>query len=313
MHRQPPVRHLATERISLMTALIAKPAPTAPSSEIVTSRDGTRIAFRSIGDGPAIVVLHGAMETAQSHLDLAAELAARARIVLPDRRGRGGSGPARPDDGIAHQIEDLQAVIAATGARALIGVSAGALVALEAARTLPELDRVALFEPPLSIDGSIATEWLDRFDAEIAAGRTAGALVTGMLAAEMGPPWMLKLPRPVLELMTSAMLRMEDHRPPPNGVAWRTLAPTLHTDARIVADMDGPLARFADVRPGVLLIGGSASPMYLRRTLDTLESALPHARRVELAGLDHGAASNRDQRGHPEVVAAQLRPFFGLD
>jgi pimeloyl-ACP methyl ester carboxylesterase len=296
-----------------MTATLTPPAPTAPSSGTVTSRDGTRIAFRSVGDGPAIVVLHGAMETAQSHLDLAAELAARARIVLPDRRGRGASGPAHPDDGIARQVEDLEAVIAGTGARALIGVSAGALVALEAARTLPDVDRMALFEPPLSIDGSIATEWLDRFDAEIAAGRTAAALVTGMLAAEMGPPWMLKLPRPVLELMTSAMLRAEDRRPPASGVAWRTLAPTLHTDARIVADMDGPLARFADVQADVLLIGGSGSPAYLQRALDTLETALPHARRVELAELDHGAASNRDQRGHPEIVAAELRPFFGLD
>jgi pimeloyl-ACP methyl ester carboxylesterase len=298
-----------------MTALLTPPAPTAPtapSSGTVASRDGTRIAFRSVGDGPAIVVLHGAMETAQSHLDLAAELAARAQIVLPDRRGRGGSGPARSDDGIARQVEDLEAVIAATGAKAIIGVSAGALVALEAARTLPDVDRVVLFEPPLSIEGSIPTEWLDRFDAEIAGGRTAAALVTGMLAAEMGPPWMLKLPRPVLELMTSAMLRAEDRRTPANGVAWRTLAPTLHTDGRILADMDGPLERFADIRADVLLIGGSASPAYLQRALDALEPVLPHARRVELAGLDHSAAGNRDQRGHPEIVAAALRPFLEL-
>jgi pimeloyl-ACP methyl ester carboxylesterase len=296
-----------------MTALLAPPASPGVEFGTVASRDGTQIAFRSVGDGPAIVILHGAMETAQSHLDLAAELAERARIVLPDRRGRGASGPAHPDDGIARQVEDLEAVIAATGARALIGVSAGALIALEAARTLTDLDRVALFEPPLSIDGSIATDWLDRFDDEIAAGRPAAALVTGMLAAEMGPPWMLKLPRPVLELMTSAMLRMENRRPPANGVAWRTLAPTLHTDGRILADMDGPIARFADVRAAVLLIGGSASRTYLTRALDVLEPLLPNARRVELAGLDHGAANNRDQRGHPEVVAAELRPFFGLD
>ena len=296
-----------------MTAVLTRPALNASSSGTVTSRDGTRIAFRSVGDGPAIVILHGAMETAQSHLDLAAELATRARIVLPDRRGRGASGPARHDDGIARQVEDLEATVAATGARALIGVSAGALVALEAARTLPGIDRVALFEPPLSIDGSIAMDWLDRFDAEIAAGRTTAALVTGMLAAEMGPPWMLKLPRPVLELMTSAMLRAEGRRPPANGVAWRTLAPTLHTDGRILADMDGPVERFADVRADVLLMGGSSSPTYLRRALDSLERVLPHSRRVELAGLDHGAASNRDQRGHPEIVAAELRPFLGLD
>jgi pimeloyl-ACP methyl ester carboxylesterase len=296
-----------------MNALLTPPAPTAATSGTVASRDGTRLAFRSVGEGPSIIVLHGAMETAQSHLDLATELAGRARIVLPDRRGRGASGPARPEDGIDRQIEDLQAVIAATGAQGLFGVSSGALVALEAARVLPDLDRVALFEPPLSIDGSLAMTWLDRFDAEIVSGRTSSALVTGMLAAEMGPQWMLRLPRPILELMTSAMLRMEDRGAPANGVSWRTLAPTLHVDGRILADMDGALARFADVRADVLLLGGSASRPYLRGALDDLEKVLPHARRVVLAGLDHGAAGNRDQRGHPDAVAIELRPFSGID
>jgi hypothetical protein len=170
-----------------------------------------------------------------------------------------------------------------------------------------------LFEPPLSIDGSLSTVWLDRFDREIAAGRTSAALVTGMLATEMGPALLRRLPRFIVERMTAAMLAAGDRRPAGDAVPWRTLAPTLHTDGRIVADLDGPAARFAGLRPRVLLIGGSASPAYLRRALDSLAVVIPGARRVELPGLDHGAASNRDERGTPDAVAAELRPFFELD
>jgi hypothetical protein len=40
---------------------------------------------------------------------------------------------------------------------------------------------------------------------------------------------------------------------------------------------------------------------------------LPHAERVELAGLDHGGAADvtkANPKGKPAVVAAELRRFF---
>ena len=59
----------------------------------VTSKDGTTIGYRQLGQGPGLVVLHGAMESAQSHTQLAVALASSFTVYLPDRRGRGLSGP----------------------------------------------------------------------------------------------------------------------------------------------------------------------------------------------------------------------------
>jgi hypothetical protein len=58
----------------------------------------------------------------------------------------------------------------------------------------------------------------------------------------------------------------------------------------------------------VLLLGGSKSPKYLKSALDALGAVVPHARRVELRGVDHLAADNV---GKPQLVAAELRRFFG--
>jgi uncharacterized protein (DUF2336 family) len=90
----------------------------------------------------------------------------------------------------------------------------------------------------------------------------------------------------------------------------RDLAPTLHADFAIVAESSGRLRDFASIRADVLLMGGSRSPAFLKRSLTGLEGALPGAARVEFAGLDHGASWNNDVRGHPEKVAPELRRFF---
>jgi pimeloyl-ACP methyl ester carboxylesterase len=115
----------------------------------VASRDGTRIGYLRLGQGPAVVLLHGSMESARSHIGLAAALADAFTVYLPDRRGRGLSGPAGPDYGVRTEVEDLAAVLAESGAQLVFGVSAGGLVALEAARTLPAILKVAVYEPAL--------------------------------------------------------------------------------------------------------------------------------------------------------------------
>ena len=55
----------------------------------VTSKDRTIISYRQIGHGPGLMVLHGIMESAQSHMQLAEALADSFTVYLPDRRGRG--------------------------------------------------------------------------------------------------------------------------------------------------------------------------------------------------------------------------------
>ena len=281
------------------------------STGAVVSKDGTTIGYRQLGRGPGLVVLHGAMESAASHMQLAEALADRYTVYLPDRRGRGLSGPYGTPYGVREDVEDLDALLAKTGAHGVFGVSSGAIICLEAALTMPAIHRAAIFEPPLMVDGPAPTAWLTRFDREIAQGKVAAAMITGMKGAEMGPPMLNLIPRWLLERMTTMMMASEDKKASGDDVTMRMLAPTLHYDFQLVIEMAGPVERFRAVHAEVLLLGGSKSPAYLTRAVDALEKVVPHVRRVEFPGLGHEASGNADRRGHPDQVAQELRRFFG--
>jgi len=285
--------------------------PTPTTTGAVTSADGTTIGYRRLGDGPGLVVLHGAMESGRSHLQLAEALAATFSVYLPDRRGRGLSGPFGAGYSIAREVEDLDALLTETGARQVLGVSSGAVITLKAAVTLATLRKVVIFEPPLLVDGPALVASLARFDAEIAAGNVAGALITGMHAAKMGPPIFKLIPRWPLEQLTRAAMASEDKRARPEDVTMRALAPTLHYDFQLITEMEGALDTFRAVEADVLLLGGSKSPAYLKASVDALEKVLPQATRVELPGLDHGATGNSDRGGRPGLVAAKVGEFLG--
>lgn len=282
----------------------------------VASADGTRIGYLQAGHGPAVVVLHGSMESARSHQQMAEALAGQFTVYLPDRRGRGMSGAYPADYGIRTEVEDLRAVMAAVGADMVFGVSASGLVALEAARTDPAIRKVAVYEPALLPAGTRHTRWLPRFDREMAEGKVSAALITSMIGLELAPPAMKVLPRWLLEALTSMMLRSEDKKAAPGAPTMRSLAPTLHYEGTLLAEMAGTLESFAGVKAEVLLMAGSKGLPFLMPALDDLAGTLPNSRRVEFAGLDHGGSadvSKANPKGRPEVVAAELRSFFAAD
>src|SRR5215218_9166043 len=105
----------------------------------VTSKDGTTIGYYRIGTGPGLVILHGSMQSALSHKLLAEALADYYTVYLVDRRGRPLSGTFGPDYSSRKEVEDLDAVLAATGAHYVFGVSSGALITLQAALSLPAI------------------------------------------------------------------------------------------------------------------------------------------------------------------------------
>jgi pimeloyl-ACP methyl ester carboxylesterase len=279
----------------------------------VISRDGTRIGYRRLGQGPGLVLLHGSMESAKSHRQLAEALADLFTVYLPDRRGRGLSGPYGPDHGIRQEVEDLDALLTQTGTHNVFGVSASGLVALEAARTLPAVHKIAVYEPALLMDGSTLTAWLPRYDKEMARGKVAAAMVTSMKGLKLGPPILGVMPTWLLASLTNLALKSEDKKAAADDVTMRELAPTLHHEGRLLAEMAGTLDGFGTVGAEVLLLGGSKGLPYLKPSLDALERVLPHARRVEFPGLDHGGSSDvspANSGGKPEVVAPELRRFF---
>jgi pimeloyl-ACP methyl ester carboxylesterase len=276
----------------------------------VISKDGTTIGYRQLGRGPGLIVLHGAMESARSHMQLAEALAPSFTVYLPDRRGRGLSGPYGRGYRIREDIDDMDALLRKTGAHYVFGVSSGAIIWLQAALTLSSIRKAAIFEPPLIIDGSVPIGLLKQYDEEMAQGKVASALVTGMKATQMGPPVFNVIPRWLLERLTTMMLASEDKKASGDDVTMRMLAPTLHYDFQLVSETEGALESFRAVRADVLLLGGSKSPAYLKAALDALEKVLPHVTRIEFPGLGHGASGNTDRGGQPEGVAQALRRFF---
>ena len=285
----------------------------------VTSRDGTPIGYLKTGRGPAVVILHGSMESARSHTLLAQALAGDFTVYLPDRRGRGMSGPHRPDHSVRTEVEDLQAVLDESGAQLVFGVSAGGLVVLEAARTLPGIRKIAVYEPALAMDATRNTAWLKRFDREMASGKVAAAMITSMYGLELAPPFFKIIPRRLLASLTEAGMNKEDGKAAPDAITMRKLAPTIGYEGVLIAEMAGTVDAFRTVTADVLILGGSKGLPFLKPARDALAQTLPNCRRVEFPGLDHGASSDpstTNPGGKPEIVAQvarEVRSFFAIN
>ncbi|MCR6487438.1 alpha/beta hydrolase [Amycolatopsis sp. OK19-0408] len=272
----------------------------------VRSADGTTIGYRRLGSGPAVLLLHGGMLSSQHFSKLAAALSADFTVCVPDRRGRGLSGPHGDGFSVSREVEDVRALVAETGATRVFGLSSGALVALRTALVTPALERIALYEPPLSVGGSVPVGWLARFDREVAAGRSASALVTGMKGLAAEPSLFSRVPRFALVPLLAVGARLQ-REGAPEEVSVEQLIPTLHFDLRIVGELADTAEDYAGVTAPVLLLGGSRSAGYLRLALAKLADVLPHARRVELKGAGH---SGPEDDGVPLAVARELRGFF---
>lgn len=275
----------------------------------VRSADGTTIAYQRVGTGPAVVLVHGAGQSSGNLTRLARGLSGAFTVYVPDRRGRGRSGPYGEFHGLSTEIEDLSALLDACGASRLFGLSAGAVIAIEAALVRPDITMLALYEPPLTFDGVIHGDWAPRYERQLNAGKPGAALVTVLKAtADRTSPirWMPQ--RPLAAALDFAIKRTAS-RPAPTGLmSSRELVPTVRYDAQTVNGAAGALERFGVLSCEVLLLGGSRSARNLTASLDGLSRVLPGARRVVIRGAGHTAPDNSRQ---PDQVAAVLHDFFG--
>jgi pimeloyl-ACP methyl ester carboxylesterase len=93
----------------------------------------TEIAYRVLGDGPAVVLLHPFPANHEFWMPVAEELSSRYRLILPDLRGHGeseiGEGPAT----MAKHAADLLRVMddAKVSRAPLVGVSIGGYILFE--------------------------------------------------------------------------------------------------------------------------------------------------------------------------------------
>jgi pimeloyl-ACP methyl ester carboxylesterase len=272
----------------------------------VASKDGTAIGYRQMGQGPGLILVHGGMQASQNLMKLAVALSDAFTVYMPDRRGRGLSGPYGDNYSIQKAVDDMQALLSKTEAHNVFGLSAGAIISLQSALLLPHIHKLAIYEPPLVIHGSLPSAWLPRYDQEIRQGKIAAAMVTAAKGMQ-DTPLFSAIPRFItVPLMTLAM-KAEAKEVKGDDVPLQNLVPTIHFDAQMVFGAENTIENFKDVRADVLLLGGSKSPAYLKYALDCLNTVLPHVKRIEFPGLGHLAADND---GKPERVAQELRRFF---
>jgi pimeloyl-ACP methyl ester carboxylesterase len=290
-------------------------AYTTPTVHSVVSRDGTKIGFERLGTGPVLVLVQGAMGTAYTFRELAEALADSFTVVVPDRRGRGMSPhPFNSGYTVADDVADLDAVLRTTGGRFVFGLSSGGDIVLEAALTLPRIERLAVCEPAILLDG-IPTKGIERFDAYVEADDLPGILVAGMKLSRQGPAIMRATPDSLVKPAIKRIMKAEEKTDAGDNASMAELAEALPYDIAIAQSIDGAsIMKFKDIKQPVLLLGGSKSPHFLKRALDELEQIIPNATRVEITGVDHAGAWNVDRRrnphGNPSAVAEVLKTYF---
>jgi len=275
----------------------------------VASKDGTTIAFDQLGDGPAAILVTGALGT-RSHAmpdSLAHSLSKRFTAIDYDRRGRGDSGDTLPY-AVQREIEDIEAMIDAAGGSAfLFGNSSGAILALEAARVLPnKVKKLALYEPPFIIDDSrppLPKDYVEQLNTAIAAGRPGDAVEIFMTKALLIPPEFVTMMR------TAPMSQTFDDdtgAKPPEWADMEKVAHTLAYDGMIVKDFLAgkplPPKRWASfTAPTLVIVGGNSEPFF-HDGAQALVNHMPNAQRRILEGQDHAVS--------PAVLAPVLTEFF---
>lgn len=277
------------------------------TAHTATSADGTIVGYRRYGRGPGVVLLHGGMMAAQGLDELARALSSEFTVFVPDLRGRGMSGPFRDGHSIRDEVDDLHAVLLETGAANVFGLSAGAVFALEAARHLPEIERLAVYEPPFPLSGEKSTvDWLPEYDERLAAGNLGGALVTVSRGTGDSSP-LAWLPRFLTEPFMNFAIRAQAAEIAAGEVPLQDLIPTMGHDARVIARTKDDLEAFRTLGARVLLMRGSRSPRNLRAPIDALHVILPDAEHCVIRGAGHLAPANGHQ---PRTVALRIAPFF---
>ncbi|MCK2217832.1 alpha/beta hydrolase [Actinomadura sp. ATCC 31491] len=273
----------------------------------VTSADGTVIGYRKLGsDGPALILLSGGYLAAQHYMELARELSRAFTVYVPDRRGRGRSGPPGPDYRMARECEDVEALVAATGARLLFGHSSGGLIALQASLALPAIDKIAVYEPALSMYGAFSMSWIPRFERELDQGRLAAAMVTFSKGVRANRTTDL-VPRRLLVPLIDMYLRRQAKPARPDEQPLSELIPLQRMDVQIFQEMSTSKG-FAALTAQTLLMEGGKTPPPLHRALDALQATLAQTQRITFSGVGHEAPI--DERGAAARVAAASRAFF---
>jgi len=245
----------------------------------VISNDGTTIAYERCGSGPALIVVDGALcsRAFGPSAKLAAALSASFTVYTYDRRGRGQSSDTMPYS-TPREVEDLDALIeAAGGSAAVVGLSSGAALALEAAAAGASITKVLAYEPPYVHDSSERSVDYQAHLTHLLAGGHRGAAVSYFMRDMVGAPRAMVV---VMKLMPWIWRNLE------------AVAPTLPYDAAVMSGFKIPRARFASIRIPTLVMNGSKTDARLKDAARAIGGLVPGAQHQELAGQTHNVRAD---------------------
>jgi pimeloyl-ACP methyl ester carboxylesterase len=254
--------------------------------EKVSSKDGTAIAYDTIGAGPGLVLIAGAFTARAFYVPLAAALSEVFTVVTYDRRGRGDSGDTTPY-AIDREVEDLAAVQEATGASYGYADSSGVMVLLRAVKAGVPFEKLAIMEPPFRVEGAppAPDRYLERLQEFVAAGNLGSA-------AELF----------IVEAVGQPQEMVDQMKPTPLWAALEAMAPTLVYDALQLGDSSVPSELLAAIPVETLALCSSTSPEWLQNASRTAAEGLPNAKARTLEGEFHQIP--------PEVLTPALAEFF---
>jgi pimeloyl-ACP methyl ester carboxylesterase len=262
----------------------------------VKSADGTPIAYDRYGEGPAVIMVGGALSYRKFKKleQIAAALAEHCTVINYDRRGRGDSGEAGPVS-VEREVEDIAALIDAVGGRAsLWGYSSGGALALHAAAADIGVERLVLYEVPFKTDPDA------KYPAEAYGARLEEIVASGdrLAAAKHFMRNGVGLPAPVVALMA----RLPMFKP------FAENAHTLTFDYAALGDhnMHGRPLRHEEwsaVACPTLVAYGGKTYAGLKHASRSLADVLPNATLRELPGQKHDVSVKAIVPVLAEVVA----------
>lgn len=252
----------------------------------VDTRAGREVVFTA-GDGPTLVLLHGAGDQAGAWYRVAPGLASRYRVVVPDLAGHGGSEPAEgalPMTLVVQGLEDLLAEPAiAPGPLVLVGNSMGAWMALLYAEAHPErVERVVAVNGG-SITGAPAEVTL------MPANREEARRLMEFLRDPSSPP--------VSDALLDDIVRRSR-----SGPIGRLMA---RVDDMALWLRDG---RLGAVQVPVDLLWGASDRLMTLDYAHRLEAGLPRVRLTQVPGCGHIPPNEC-----PERFAAALDEVLAAD
>jgi len=262
----------------------------------VTATGARGLWVQEVGEGPLVVLVHGAMDRASSMLRVRRVLEGECRVVRYDRRGYARSLELGPAVSLDQQVDDLAALV---GSRVAVvaGHSLGGVICLALAERSPaQVGAVVAYEAPMM--------WEPWWPAG-----TAGATALATTAAAGRHDGSDGDPDDAAEAFMRRMLGDDRWSRLPAHVRAerRAEGPTLLAELRTVHHpAPAPYRPERLTVPVVAAFGSETQPQH-RRAAEELARRAPHGVLEMIEGAGHGAHLT-----HPQAFAGLVRTSLSL-